>query len=149
MLRIRKSSKSDAPILTAIHADGFANYWDIESFNDLFGTPGTIALIAEWDEKPVGILVYRVVYEQADIITVAVLQEYRRQGVGHQLLRQAMQEVKQLGAKAMFLDVEDGNAAGLALYARYGFNQINRRKLYYRQKDGSYTDALVMTCKLA
>ncbi len=44
----------------------------------------------------------------------------------------------------MFLDVEDGNATAIQLYEQYGFTQIKRRKQYYRQKDGTFTDALVM-----
>ena len=148
MLHLRTASIQDSPILTALHAEGFANYWDTNAFNNFFAASGTVALIVEEDGQPVGMLVYRSVHEQADIITVAVRPSHRGRGIAKLLMRRAMDEAKALGATQMFLDVEDGNAAASQLYAGLGFTQINRRKLYYRQKDGSYTDALVMTCKL-
>lgn len=94
-------------------------------------------------------MVCRLMYEQADIITLAVLPDFRRCGIARTMLAHAMQQVAGKGANAMFLDVEEGNEAAIKLYEGFGFRTINRRKLYYRQKDGSFTDALVMTCKLA
>ncbi len=94
-------------------------------------------------------VVVRVTHEQADIITIAVRPEFRRRGLARELMRQSIEIAKSLGATELFLDVENGNTAALALYDTLGFSQISRRKLYYRQKDGSYTDALVMKCKLA
>lgn len=94
-------------------------------------------------------MVYRVVHESSDIITLAVCHPWRRQGIANELMGRAMAHARVLGAKSMFLDVEDGNQPALALYESLGFRQINRRKDYYKQKDGSFTDALVMTCELA
>ena len=94
-------------------------------------------------------MVYRMLYEQADIITIAVLPEHRRQGIARMLLAEAIRNATEKGCKHMFLDVEDGNNAAISLYEGFGFRHISRRKLYYRQKDGSFTDALVMKCKLA
>lgn len=137
-------------ILTGIHAEAFANYWNTNDFNDFFGVPGTHAIIAQTpDESAVGMVVLRVSHEQSDIITIAVRPPWRRRGLARLLMSQAVEMAKSLGASDMFLDVENGNIPALALYADLGFRQISRRKLYYRQKDGTYTDALVMTCKLA
>ena len=140
---IRTGSRQDADILTDIHAEGFSHYWDASAFNDFFSVTGTTALIAE-NPEPVGILVLRVQHEQSDIITIAVRKAFRRQGIAKLLMHQAMKMAVAQGATQMFLDVEDGNIAAVQLYESFGFVHINRRKLYYRQKDGSYTDALVM-----
>ena len=147
-MQIREVTSQDIGILTALHAESFAHYWDANAFNDFFGISGTVALVAEEGAEPVGMMVYRMVYEQVDIITVVVRPAHRRQGIAEQLLHYAMQSAATRGATQMFLDVEDGNMAALHLYEKHGFSQINRRKLYYRQKDGSYTDALVMMRKL-
>lgn len=145
----RTVGPEQAEILTAIHAEAFSNYWNPNDFNDFFAVRGTHALLAERAGNPAAMVVLRVVEEQADIITIAVRPPYRRQGLGKILMNQSIEMAKQLGATAMFLDVENGNTSAMALYASLGFSQIARRKLYYRQKDGSYTDALVMTRKLA
>ena len=145
--RIIGASESD--ILTEIHAEAFANYWNPGDFNDFFSVPGTAALLVEYGEKPVAMAVLRVSFEQADIITIATRPAFRRQGLARILMQQVTEMAKSFGATAIFLDVESDNAAALALYTALNFTQIGRRKLYYRQKDGTYTDALVMTKKLA
>lgn len=134
--------------MTRLHAESFAQYWDIHAFNDFFAARGTIALLAEMQGNAVGMIVIRGQHEQSDVMTIAVSPERRCQGIGAKLLRAAMQEAVMAGAKTLFLDVDATNEAALALYQAFGFTQISRRKLYYRQKDGSYTDALVMSLKL-
>ena len=96
-----------------------------------------------------GMIVIRVQHEQADIITLAVRPEFRKRGVARALVEQALCDMKAQGATEIFLDVEDGNLAAIALYEALGFTRQRRRKLYYRQKDGTYTDALVMAKKIA
>jgi [ribosomal protein S18]-alanine N-acetyltransferase len=132
-----------------IHAASFPNYWNSESFTNFFSVPGTFAFIAENAATPAAMAVCRVQHEQADLITIAVSPPYRRQGIARLLMRKVMETAVSSGARTLFLDVEEGNQPALALYQGLGFAHLSRRKLYYRQKDGSFTDALVMKCKLA
>lgn len=149
-LALREVGRESAGILTGIHSQCFPNYWNLEAFSDFFSVAGTRALLVEEEGgAPVAIMVFRLQHEQADIITICVLPAWRRHGIARLLLTQAMRLARQGGVTDLFLDVEEGNAAAIALYQGFGFTQINRRRLYYRQKDGSFTDALVMTCKLA
>jgi ribosomal-protein-alanine N-acetyltransferase len=146
-MQLRPVSSESAQLLTRIHNECFPHYWNPDAFTDFFAVGGTCALLAEAGE-PAGMVVYRVMHEQADIITIAVAPPFRRQGVARLLMGKVLADAAAAGGKAMFLDVEEGNEAALRLYKGYGFSQINRRKQYYRQKDGSFTDALVMMCKL-
>lgn len=146
-ISIREASRAEAGLLTAIHRQCFTNYWNPDAFSDFFSVRHTYALLALAPE-PAGMMVFRLQHEQADIITLCVLPPWRRGGIARKLLQAAIGKAKELGVKQMFLDVEDGNEAAFELYRQAGFTQINRRKLYYRQKDGSFTDALVMTRKL-
>jgi len=148
-MRLVQASPSDAETLSRIHEECFTNYWNISSFNDFFGVEGTHALLAVDGDIPVAMIVYRTQFEQADIITLGVLPGYRRKGIARALVEFALAHMKQLGAENLFLDVEDGNCAAISLYEAYGFTHERRRKLYYRQKDGTYTDALVMKKKIA
>ncbi len=45
----------------------------------------------------------------------------------------------------MHLDVRESNAAARALYARFGFAEVGRRRAYYREP---VEDALVLRCDL-
>jgi len=101
------------------------------------------------DKVVVGMVVHRVQYEQADIITIAVRPAFRRRGIAAALVQASLDKAAAQGAEKIFLDVEETNAAAIALYEKFGFTPIRRRKQYYQQKDGSFTDALVMQRKLA
>lgn len=148
---IRNTGESEAEMLAAIHEECFPNYWDSSAFTDFFSVAGTHALLAEapGTKEPVAMIVYRVQFEQADIITLAVRPAWRRQGIARALAQQSLAHMRDLGGQTVFLDVEDGNSPAISLYETMGFSHERRRKLYYRQKDGSYTDALVMKKKIA
>lgn len=145
---IREGFSKDAEILADIHRDAFPNYWDSEAFTNFFSVAGTMALIAE-GPQPVGMIVCRLQFEEAEILTLAVRPGFRRKGIARLLLQEAMKRAVAFGSTKMFLDVEEGNIAAVQLYETHGFGQLRRRKQYYRQKDGSFTDALVMHRKLA
>jgi len=99
-------------------------------------------------KTPVGMMVYRIAFDQADLLTVAVRSAFRKAGIAKKLVADSMSHCAELGAKKLFLEVEVGNDPAIKLYETQGFKHISRRKLYYKQLDGSLTDALVMSKKL-
>ncbi|MFO0389675.1 MAG: ribosomal protein S18-alanine N-acetyltransferase [Alphaproteobacteria bacterium] len=146
-INVRIVGKEAAELLSDVHTQCFPHYWDKDAFNDFFSVAGTMALLAEAD-KVVGMLVYRISHEQADIITIAVLPEFRRKGIARLLMDKALQALQGQGVETLFLDVEYGNQPAISLYEALGFSHQRRRRQYYRQTDGTCTDALVMTKKV-
>jgi ribosomal-protein-alanine N-acetyltransferase len=73
----------------------------------------------------------------------------RRHGVGTELVARGAAEAAARGAKRLFLEVADDNAAARALYARAGFAEAGRRPRYYARADGSRRDALLLALNLA
>jgi len=144
----RNVLENEAEILTRIHEECFPRYWNRQAFTDFFATKNTFAILVESDKEPVAMMVYRVAFEQADVITIAVRPAFRKLGIAKKLLTEAISHCAALGAKKLFLEVEVGNDPAIKLYENYGFKHIGRRKLYYQQPDGSLTDALVMNKKL-
>lgn len=144
---LNQVGKEASGVLSKIHEQCFPNYWNIDAFNDFFSVEGTQALLA--GEPTIGMMVYRTHFEQADIITIAVLAEHRRKGLARIMLDKALADMQINGVQAIFLDVEDGNLAAIALYEGLGFSVVRRRRQYYRQKDGTCTDALVMSKKFS
>ena len=135
--------------LSAIHGECFPHYWDPEAFTDFFGVKGTFALLAENEQgEAMGMMVVRPQFEQADILTIAVRPTFQRRGIARELVAIALEKAREMGAKKLFLEVEDGNKAAVLLYENAGFTHAGRRKLYYRQLNGTFTDALVMQRKL-
>lgn len=146
---LRSVGQEVAGILSKIHEECFPTYWNSDAFTGFFSVAGTRALVTDAADGIAGMIVWRVVGEQADIMTLAVLPPYRRQGMARLLVEQALAYAKNAGATTFFLDVEDGNTPAIRLYESYGFTVLRRRKLYYQKPDGSYTDALVMKKKIA
>ncbi len=145
---IRQVTETEADTLTKIHEECFPRYWNRQAFTDFFAVKDTFALLVEEAGKAIAMMVYRVTFDQADVLTLAVLPAFRRRGIAKMLVGKTLESCKELGAKKLFLEVEDGNIAALKLYENAGFKNISRRKLYYQQLDGSLTDALVMAKKL-
>lgn len=141
-------SKDEAEILTEIHAECFPRYWNRQAFTDFFAVKNTFAKLVECDGKAVAMMVYRVAYDQADVLTVAVRPAFRKVGIAKKLVTDALTHCAELGVEKLFLEVEVGNDPAIKLYEKLGFKHISRRKLYYQQLDGSLTDALVMAKKL-
>ena len=98
---------------------------------------GVSVLVAERasGDGLVGFALWRGVADEAEILTVGVKPSARRAGLGAQLLAEMLMASRAAGAKALFLEVAESNAAARALYARAGFAAIGERPRYYRNGD--------------
>jgi ribosomal-protein-alanine N-acetyltransferase len=74
----------------------------------------------------------------AELASLCVHPNARRTGVATRLFQTLAAEATARGAREVWLEVRADNAAAIALYKRFGFNQTRTRKAYYR--DG--TDAV-------
>jgi ribosomal-protein-alanine N-acetyltransferase len=79
--------------------------------------------------------------EPADVQTIAVVTSHRRAGIGSSMLNALIDEAKRRRAESLMLDVRADNAAAIAFYTRFGFEERARRRRYFA--DG--TDGVVMS----
>jgi len=101
-----------------------------------------VALVARSSEDELwGYLCGSVVVGEFHIDNIAVEPRVRRQGVGKTLLLAALREAARVGAKVVFLEVRASNLTAQALYRRFGFTVVGRRRRYYT---GPAEDALIM-----
>jgi [ribosomal protein S18]-alanine N-acetyltransferase len=133
---------ADTAPLAALHAASFADAWDEASIRATLSAPGTFAF-----HHPDGFVLARIAGGEAEILTLAVAPKARGKGLGHALLRAAIDEAERAGAQTMFLEVGNDNPAALALYARLGFVNVGTRKGYYRAGNAP-VDALVLRLSL-
>ena len=83
-----------------------------------------------------------VVADEGYITNVAVFPEYRRQGIAAQILQVFVQFAAANRLAFLTLEVRPSNAAAIALYQGFGFEEVGRRKNYY---DLPKEDALILT----
>jgi ribosomal-protein-alanine N-acetyltransferase len=129
------TAADDLSAPASLHAACFEQAWTKEALRDLLKTPGTLAFTASDS-----FVMARVAGDEAEILTVAVAPGARRKGVGSALLCEAARHAFELGARTMFLEVSESNAAAIALYNRLGFLEVGRRRSYYGPTD----DALIL-----
>ncbi|MCK9283602.1 MAG: ribosomal protein S18-alanine N-acetyltransferase [Rhodocyclaceae bacterium] len=101
------------------------------------------AWVCEAAGELVGYAVVTVTLDEAQLLNISVVPERRRQRLGVALMEHLMADARRQGAKQLFLEVRPSNAAGLALYAHFGFHRIGRRRDYYPAETGR-EDAIVM-----
>ncbi len=92
----------------------------------------------------VGYLVFMMLVDDAHLLNIGVAEPWQGRGFGARLLRHAMTAARQSGALTLLLEVRPSNAAALALYRHFGFQQIGVRRAYYPAAKGR-EDALVLT----
>ncbi len=145
MITYRQPIALDIPVLATYEKELFPySPWSTSQFKEEFaGIPTTRYMsVAESGNKVVG---YCGVFlpapgVEADILTVAVLPDFRRLGTAREFMRQIEQWSKERGASAMMLEVEQSNSAAIELYRSLGYMKISVRMDYY----GPGQDAFVM-----
>jgi len=132
-----------AAAMAAVHSAAFPpnEAWGADAFALQLALPGVFA----WLDRRGGLILARVAADEAEVLTLAVAPEARRQGIGTRLLDAALSLAASRGAHTAYLEVSDANGAARALYRRAGFTPTGRRPRYYA--DG--TDALVLRHALA
>ena len=124
--------------LAKMHALCFPHRpWGAEEFSDL--KKSGCDIIASQN----GFIVWRVVADTAEIITIGVAPSARRGGIATAMLTLAESDARTHGATTMILDVAENNTAARNLYESLGYTIDGRRPKYY---DG--TDAILMSKKL-
>ncbi|WGM32636.1 GNAT family N-acetyltransferase [Brevundimonas sp. NIBR11] len=130
--------------LAELHAESFHTPWSAVAFADLLGQAG---VVLEGDND--GLILIRVVADEAEILTLAVRPSARRQGLGGRLVEAASRRAAELGANRMFLEVAEDNAPARALYGSLAFKTAGRRPRYYPRADGPAVDALILVRNFA
>ena len=128
--------------IAELHAAAFAKGWSGPEVEALMVQNGVVAVGAKLGSALLAMTLVRAAAGEAEILSIAVAGEWRGCGLGHRLMEHAMDRAAALRARAMFLEVEAGNTAALALYRRLGFTEVGRRRGYYKHEGGG--DALVM-----
>jgi ribosomal-protein-alanine N-acetyltransferase len=106
--------------------------------------PGSFTLVAE-AETILGFVVAESRRKTGHIITIDVVAEARRTGVGSALLRAAEEQLLKAGAVAVALETPVNNEAAVRFYKRHGYFVEKTVPGYY----SNHLDALVMMKELA
>ena len=144
---IRPMRTDDLDSVMKIDDLSFSMPWPESAYrHELNENPAAELWVAETNsssrgDQIIGMIVIWLILDEAHIATLAVHPEFRRKGVGSNLLEVALIEARKKGAQDAMLEVRASNHIAQALYKDYGFEVVHRRPRYYRDNN---EDALLM-----
>ena len=121
----------------------FSRPWSKRMLGEELENQCAAFLVAEDENgKVLGYAGLLVMMDEGYITNVAVFPEYRRLGIAAKIIEVYMNFAKANNLAFLTLEVRPSNAPAIALYQRFGFEEVGRRKNYY---DLPKEDALILT----
>ena len=140
---IRKAVTEDIPAimeLASFAKDAAA--WASGKYEVRISGSSGVVLVAESGSRIAAFIVMHVVVAgECEIENVAVASEQRRQGLGGRLVSAVLDSARNNRCTAVWLEVRASNFAAQQLYKSLGFQEVGRRRTYYRDPQ---EDALVL-----
>ena len=102
-----------------------------DEFKNYLSCDGSHCLLAEASNEVAGFVLTERSGKLGHIVTLDVLETYRRQRVGSLLLSAAEQEAASHGVKRMYLETATDNKAAIALWQKHGYRKSGTVKDYY------------------
>jgi [ribosomal protein S18]-alanine N-acetyltransferase len=149
MITFRRPTALDLPVLTSLERTLFPEYpWSQAQFKEEIAGIGTSRefILAIKDGLIIGYAGIMVVAAgvPADLLTIAVLPDFRGQGIAQLMLTELESWAKAKGATEVILEVDTKNESAIRLYELASYEKISTRANYY----GLGIDALVMRKEL-
>lgn len=141
---LSEASARDAGAIAVLHSASFNRGWSEQEVETLLLDRHVIAHRATSGGKLTGFIMSRQVEDEAEILSVAVAARAQGRGLARTLLTLHLRRLAGLGARTVFLEVDEHNAAALKLYDRAGFGEISRRANYYPGAGGKPAAALIL-----
>ena len=117
---------------------------DLEAKAELFARTAGASAVAEAGGRIVGMIHVEASRHGFGDLGMLVDVAWRGRGVGSALMHTAIDWSRAHGLHKLCLEVFPHNAAGLALYRRFGFVEEGRRLQHYRRANGELWDAIAM-----
>ena len=144
--RLRPVEADDLPAVARLHALCFPeDSWDEKALGELLAMAGGSGHLVEDSEegRPLGLIMDLILAADAEILTLAVTPDCRRQGIGRALLADLFERAWRGGARSIGLEVAADNAPARELYESCGFAPQGRRRGYYQRRGSGSVDALL------
>jgi ribosomal-protein-alanine N-acetyltransferase len=129
----RQAVCEDLNYIYKIELACFKQPWSLESLRcDICDNEFSYYIVAEVDGFISGYCGIHIIYNEGHIMNVAVLPDFRKQGIGRGLLETVFM---QTGLPFYTLEVRVSNDDAISLYKTLGFVMLGKRPRYYGDED--------------
>ena len=129
------------PQIAQLEALCFSDPWSENSIAQELTNPLSFWLAAVEDGKVAGYIGSQTVMGETDMMNVAVHPDFRRRGVGQNLILSLVEAMRARQSHSLTLEVRASNTPAIRLYEKLGFSQVGKRSGYYRNPK---EDALIL-----
>jgi ribosomal-protein-alanine N-acetyltransferase len=153
--KLRRFIPTDLEGVIKINRECLPENYSTRFFMNLFKRFPETFIVAEFDNKIIGYIMCRIetgipnfkilgITKKGHVISIAVLPDHHRKGIGYKLIKEAMKAMEKYKAKECYLEVRESNIPAITLYKKLGFQPAKTNRSYYA--DGE--DAIVMAINL-
>lgn len=150
---IERMTEHDLLEVVEIEQGSGLSYWGWDAYHTELQSPiDSIMLVARekgitrpGGPSVIGFIVGRCLADEVHVNNMAVRPDFRRKGIGQELLEALLNWAEAKEASQAVLEVRAGNTAAQQLYRASGFQVVGRRRRYYKDP---LEDALLMTVSL-
>ncbi|MEB3754750.1 ribosomal protein S18-alanine N-acetyltransferase [Acinetobacter sp. MD2(2019)] len=141
MSLIRLMTHTDVARIHQIETQVQTHPWTYQQFAD--AVESYQSTVVEIAGQVVGFCILQPVLDEANLLLMAIDPSQQGKGLGFELLEQSIAQLKN-DPLQIFLEVRESNRAAIALYEKAGFHQIDLRKNYYPNSNGTREHAIIM-----
>jgi ribosomal-protein-alanine N-acetyltransferase len=145
-IEILPAAYSDLEAIAEIEMLSGLNQWGVESYKSELAKDENLFFVAKSKEKIVGFVFARLITPTVEIFNIAVLPECRKHGIGRKLFEKILERAIESSCLECWLEVRESNLSAREFYEKLGFQNVGRRKNYYRFP---VEDALLLEFKIA
>ena len=132
MIRIKKMTDAHITQIAQLEKMCFSDPWSESSVASELENRLSLWLVALDGDTVAGYVGSQSVLDAADMMNIAVHPDYRRQGIGRDLVLALAEALQEKGIRSLMLEVRQSNTPAIALYEQLGFRQVGLRPNYYR-----------------
>ena len=135
MISIKQINEKDIDLCYELDSNTIS-LWSKKQWANEFKKEGTKIIGLLISNLLIGICVFQIVLDEAQINYFVVNQKYRRKGLGSYFMSYVIKKCELLNLKKLLLEVSQSNITAERFYSRFDFSTVGIRKNYY--KDGSH-----------
>ncbi|MEE2825799.1 MAG: ribosomal protein S18-alanine N-acetyltransferase [Planctomycetota bacterium] len=140
-VHIRWMIRRDMPEVLDIEKSSFEFPWSEEDFIRCLRQRNCIGMVAEYDERVVGFMIYELHKNQLHVLNFSVRPDARRRGVGQQMINKLVGKLSQQRRNRIVLEIRETNLAAQLFFRNSDFRAVSVLRDYY---DDTTEDAYVM-----
>jgi ribosomal-protein-alanine N-acetyltransferase len=114
-----------------IENQSFEFPWSEDDFIRCLRQRNCIGMVAEHDERVAGFMIYELHRNRLHILNFAVAPEFRRKGVGHQMVEKLIGKLSSQRRSRIMLEVRETNLAAQLFFRSLGFRAISVLRDFY------------------